>query len=262
MAKSTATQEHIDFAKENYLSKTASDIDAKFGTCKGVTDRIYKKYSLVVPKEITYKLRAEKQKKHFTVDQDNFIKNNIETLSVKAIAKQMKRCPNRVRARCYELGFKELMAQKVLNSRFEKGLLPLNKGVRMSEELREKVKHTFFQKGHLPHNTKSDGEISFRKDKRGVIIPHYRVSMSQWIPLKNKIWIDHHGEIPKGHLIILKDGDNLNTSIENLECISMADNMRRNTIHRYPDDLKTDILKLRSLNRTLKKVKKNGKTNS
>lgn len=262
MPKTVATLEHIEFAKANYLRFPASYIDKKFGTSKGVTARILAKNGLKAPKELINQLRAENQRKEFTPEQDDFIKKNIETLSVKAIANHIKRCPNRVRARCYEFGFKELMKQKALNSRFEKGHLPLNKGVRMSDELREKLKHTFFQKGRLPHNTKSDGEISFRKDKRGVIIPHYRVSTSLWIPLKNKIWQDHHGEIPKGHLIILKDGDNLNTAIENLECISMADNMRRNTIHRYPDDLKTDILKLRSLNRTLKKVKKNGKTNS
>ena len=171
--------------------------------------------------------------REFTLEQDNFIKQNIEKLSVKAIANHIKRCPNRVRNRCYEFGYKELLEQKSINSRFPKGHAPLNKGVRMSEETREKVSKTFFQKGHLPHNTRNDGDISFRQDKRGVVIPHCRIEMGVWIPLKNKIWIDHHGEIPKGYLIVLKDGDNLNTAIENLECISKAENMKRNTCLLY-----------------------------
>lgn len=262
MPKTVATTEHIEFAIANYLRFSANQIDKKFGTSKGVTKRILDKNGLKVPKELVYQLRADAQKIKFTPEQDQFIKDNIKTMSVKAIAAHIKRCPNRVRNRCYDLGFKELMIQKSINSRFPKGHAPLNKGVRMSDELREKVKHTFFQKGHQPHNTKNDGDISFRQDKRGIVIPHYRVEMGVWIPLKNKVWQDHHGEIPEGYLVVLKDGDNFNTSIENLECISKAENMLRNTIHRYPEDLKKDILKLRKLNRIIKKLRKNGKANS
>lgn len=261
MPKTVATQQHINFAIENYLKFPASAIDKKFGTSKGVTARILAKNGLKAPKEVINHLRAENQRKFFTKEQDDFIKKNIEKSSIKTIAKILKICPIKIGKRCHELGFSELLEKKSNSTRFKKGHEPLNKGVAMSEEVKEKVKHTFFKTGHLPHNTKSDGEISFRKDNRDKIIPHYRVKLGVWIPLKNKVWEDHHGEIPKGHLIILKDGDNLNTAIENLECISKAENMKRNTIHSYPEDLKKDILKLRSLNRTLKKVKQNGKNN-
>lgn len=39
-----------------------------------------------------------------------------------------------------------------VTGRFEKGHMPANKGVKMPDEIREKIKHTFFPKGHKPKN--------------------------------------------------------------------------------------------------------------
>jgi len=41
-----------------------------------------------------------------------------------------------------------------------------------------------------------------------------------------EIWKSFHGEIPKGYHIHHKDGNKLNNSIENLECLSHADHLR------------------------------------
>jgi hypothetical protein len=178
------------------------------------------------------------------------------------IAKALKISTLRIQKCSYDLGFRELLQQKAINTRFKKGHKPFNKGTRMTEEQKERIKHTFFQRGHIPHNTKKDGEISVRKDKRGVTYLHYRVSMSHWIPLHRKIWQDIHGEIPKGFNVVFKNGDVLDVRIENLECISNTENMLRNTIHRFPEELKTDIRKLAKLKRIInKKTEKNEQTN-
>lgn len=47
-----------------------------------------------------------------------------------------------------------------------------------------------------------------------------------------KIWEEHHGPIPDNHVIIHKDGDKHNDDIENLDCISRADNLKRNNVNR------------------------------
>ncbi|WP_395974219.1 HNH endonuclease signature motif containing protein [Chryseobacterium cucumeris] len=207
-------------------------------------------------------MRANKQRTEITPEQDKFIKAHIHTMSVKKIANELNICANKTRQRCYDLGFKELLQQKSIDSRFLKGHEPMNKGVRMTEEQKERIKHTFFQKGHLPHNTKNDGEISVRKDKRGIVYMYYRVSLSKWIPLHHKIWMEAHGEIPKGYNVIFKNKDTLDIRLENLECISNADNMMRNTIHRFPEELKTDIRKLAKLKRIInKKENKNEQIN-
>jgi hypothetical protein len=43
-----------------------------------------------------------------------------------------------------------------------------------------------------------------------------------------KIYENHYGEIPKGHIIIHIDGDRYNDDISNLEAISRAENLKRN----------------------------------
>jgi len=66
------------------------------------------------------------------------------------------------------------------------------------------------------------------------------------------VWEQATGKkVPKAHNIVFKDGDNLNTNIENLECISNAELMRRNTIHRYPQELVSQIRKVSKLKKLI-----------
>jgi hypothetical protein len=141
-------------------------------------------------------------------------------------------------------------------SRFKPGHTPFNKGIKMSSDVYDKVKHSMFKKGHRPHNWKADGSIVERNDKTGRLYLYYKVKDSHWILYHNKIWMDHHGPIPSKHIISFKDGNTLNCDISNLEMFSMAENARRNTIHRFPDDVK-EVIRLKA--KLTKKIKQNGK---
>lgn len=141
-------------------------------------------------------------------------------------------------------------------SRFKPGHTPFNKGIKMSSDVYDKVKHSMFKKGHMPHNWKADGSIVERNDKTGRLYLYYKVKDSHWILYHNKIWMDHHGPIPSKHIISFKDGNTLNCDISNLEMLSMAENARRNTIHRFPDDVK-EVIRLKA--KLTKKIKQNGK---
>jgi len=80
-----------------------------------------------------------------------------------------------------------------------------------------------FKKGNVPHNTNklytetvySDG-IIWVKTENGMRRKH------------RMIWEANFGKIPPGHIVIFKDKNPLNCRIENLECISRAENIRRN----------------------------------
>jgi hypothetical protein len=85
-----------------------------------------------------------------------------------------------------------------------------------------------FKKGMHPKNTKHDGAITVRTDNRGVKVLHIRTALNKWEYLSRHTWREHHGDIPAGCLIVHRDGDTLNCSIENLECITKAENARRN----------------------------------
>lgn len=137
--------------------------------------------------------------------------------------------------------------------RFPKGHKPHNKGRKLSEYVDkvtiDKIKNTTFKKGSVPHNTKHDGAISLRCDKSGIKYFFIRISKAKWIPYHHHLWTEANGPIPKGHIVVFKDKNSMNCKLENLEVISYAENMKRNTIQRYPNELKQAI-------KTITKLKK------
>lgn len=141
-------------------------------------------------------------------------------------------------------------------TKFKKGHVPANKGKKMPKDLKEKIKHTFFKKGHTPVNTLHNGAITIRKDKRGIPQKFIRIEKMKWLYLSNYVWEKHNGPVPKGYNVVFKDKNTLNCEIENLELISDADLMLRNSIQNYPEDLKKTIRALQTLNKNIKKYEK------
>jgi hypothetical protein len=119
-----------------------------------------------------------------------------------------------------------------------------------------KVTKTQFKKGGLPPNTKHDGAITLRHDKSKKNYYYIRLSKSKWIPLHVKIYQDAYGPIPKNHIIVFKDRNTLNVTLENLECITRKENMLRNTLHRLTPEIKQTIRVLTKLKKTIKNGKK------
>ena len=143
--------------------------------------------------------------------------------------------------------------------RYKKGNVPFNKGKEMPTEVYEKVKATMFKKGNRPYNWKPDGTIVERKDadQSGRVYLYYKVRDSKWILYHNKVWIDQNGPIPKKSIVRFIDGNTKNCDISNLEMVTMKDNMARNTIQRFPEEIQ-QIIKLTSkLNKTINGKKQN-----
>jgi len=111
------------------------------------------------------------------------------------------------------------------HGRFIKGHRPWNKG---KKGINIGGKETQFKPGHLPHNTKQNGDISIRKDKSGRPYKYIRISKGKWELLHRYKWEKYNGKIPKGMLVVFKDGNSLNCNINNLELITRKENMQRN----------------------------------
>jgi hypothetical protein len=129
--------------------------------------------------------------------------------------------------------------------RFKKGQTPWNKG----QHYNPRNGGTRFTEGHKPKNTKHDGAVTIRTDD-GREYKYIRISEGNWMLLHVKNWIDANGPVPDGMIVVFKkpnipDREN----ISNLELITRAENMKRNTWHQWPPELKNAI-------RTLNKLKK------
>jgi len=144
--------------------------------------------------------------------------------------------------------------------RFTKGHKSWNKDKSpkdyISPENYAKMESTQFKKGGLPPNTKHDGAITLRHDKSGANYYYIRLAKAKWIPLHVKIYQDAYGPIPKNHIIVFKDRNTLNVTLDNLECITRKQNMQRNTLHRLSPEIKQTIRVLTKLKKTIKNGKK------
>lgn len=114
-----------------------------------------------------------------------------------------------------------------VNTTFKKKHVPANKGKKMSLEQYAKCKGTMFKKGHSPQNYRPVGSQRITKD--GYI--EIKVKDPGTWKLKHRvIWEQNNGKIPKGVIVIFKDNNPLNCTLDNLLSISKDENLKMNRI--------------------------------
>ena len=203
-------------------------------------------------------------RKIFTEDENNFLIKNYPGTRTDKIAENLNRTVRSIYMQATNLGLKKSKAfmaspeSGILTkgttrgkaTQFVKGHVPANKGVKMSDELRQKVKHTWFDRGHKPHNTKSDGVITTRFNKKaGYAYKYIRIGEGNWEDLKRHIWEQANGPVPSGFNVVFKTGTHGNYELSNIELVSNAELLDRNTLHQWSPELK-EVIKL---NNKLKK---------
>jgi hypothetical protein len=137
-------------------------------------------------------------------------------------------------------------------NRFKEGFTPHNKGKKQPINVVEKMRPTMFKKGCKPHNSYNNWVEVVRKDKSKKDYWFIKVPGEQKIKPKHIwIWEEAYGKVEKGFNVVFKDKNPMNCTLENLECISNSELMKRNTIHRYPVELKSTIRLVNKLKRTI-----------
>jgi len=147
-------------------------------------------------------------------------------------------------------------------SRFKSGQPAWNKGVKGVVGVQEACRRTQFKKGHLggraaekyqPIGTErisKDGYVE-RKIHDGMPL------QSRWRGVHLIRWEAINGPLPPGHALVFKDGDKANTGPENMELLTRAELMLRNSYHnRYPKDVGRLIQLRGALNRKLNRRSK------
>ena len=119
---------------------------------------------------------------------------------------------------------------------FPPGHIPYNKGKHRPTVGR--MAETQFKKGQRAPNRLPIG--STRYSKGGYLLRKVCDTgdySHDWVGEHILLWEKHHGPLPPGHTVCFKDGDNSNIIIDNLESITHADLMQRNSIHNLPQEL-------------------------
>ena len=142
--------------------------------------------------------------------------------------------------------------------RFKSGHQTWNKGIKGSTGLHESSHAQQFKTGQLPHNHHPIGYE--RLDCEGYL--HRKITDTGHTKRDYRLvhhiaWQSVHGEIPKGCYIVFVDGNKSNFDISNLACLTKAENMKRNTIHRFSPELKEAIRLVRKLQKLIKQEEQN-----
>jgi hypothetical protein len=158
------------------------------------------------------------------------------------------------------------------SGRFPKGHVPANKGLRRPGFAPGRMRETQFKKGHKRNSFKEIplGGVRLETKQRVWLV---KVRMDgpwqfRWKPLARIVWERERGAIPKGYVVRINGWDTRGpeppeaVTIDRLECLSMADNLRRNSIYRFPEPIVKAIKAKGYLSRAINKVqgkKRNGK---
>lgn len=134
--------------------------------------------------------------------------------------------------------------------RFQKGHTTWNKGTNFISGGRSV--ETQFQPGQAPPNTRPIGSTKF--DKSGTLLQKVSEAKGnnskRWRGVHELVWVAANGPLPAKHIVVFKPGMKTNVleeiTLDRVECISLADNMRRNTVHNMPKEL-VDLVRLRAV---------------
>jgi len=110
---------------------------------------------------------------------------------------------------------------------FKKGNIPWNKGVCHNPIGSQK---TQFKKGKMTGEDHYSWKGGVQKNKVDCV--YLYSGPCKRVRRPRKIYEEHYGLIPEGCVIAHKDGNKYNDDPENLEAISRAENMKRNSNRR------------------------------
>ncbi len=162
---------------------------------------------------------SKRNQRIWTPEEDEFLRKNYLTKSAKQIGDILARTKASIKGRIAILSIYKTENR----GRFTKGHIPYNAGTRGVM----KANRASYKKGNLPSNTLYDGAITIRTDKNGNKYQWIRLAKANWIHLHRYLWEKEYGPVEKGMQITFKNGDFLDCRLENLELISMKENIAR-----------------------------------
>lgn len=216
------------------------------------------------------------KKREWTDAERDILRLKYETIRAQDIAQELGRRVGMVYRQAAKMGLKKsreaissISRAKLLNSnhgsiqtRFQKGHAPANKGLRRPGYAAGRMRETQFKKGQLSGIAAQrvmplgatrliDGYL-YRKIAEFKNVPYTR----NWKLEHYLIWEKVYGPVPKKHALVFKDGDRGHVELDNLELITRGQLAGRNTIHKLPEDLKEVIRLNASVRRRIRRIQR------
>lgn len=104
--------------------------------------------------------------------------------------------------------------------------------------------------GTMPHNHVQVGTERVRSG----YIEIKTAEPATWKAKQVHIWEQVNGPLPDSLVVAFKDGNNRNFELKNLEAVSRAEVMSRNTINRYPPELQGLAIQLGKMKKRISEV--------
>lgn len=196
----------------------------------------------------------------FTPEQEQKIKDEFLLKPVKRLADEVGATYGRIirflKKNNLEIP-RELVEKRKLDSRKKKGDVSHSKGRKQTEYMTpegiERSKKTRFKKGRSPSNILKVGHQRVTKD--GYV--EIKIEMpNKWMLKQRYVYSKHFNlTLKTTDNIIFIDGDKRNFNVDNLRCISQAENMYRNSYHNYPKEIIPTLLLTNQIKKEIQNAK-------
>jgi hypothetical protein len=165
------------------------------------------------------------------------LERSVSSVIGRAVKLNLPKTPERKRAALTEAGLNWASLECSRRHRFPKGNVPMNKGLRRPGYSigRGRMRETQFKKGQISRNWLPIGNV--RPDSDGYLRRKIANGIGgfgnrrTWEFVHRRVWGNAHGRIPAHHKVVFKDGNRRHVALDNLELLSDAELMLRNTIH-------------------------------
>jgi hypothetical protein len=209
-------------------------------------------------------------------DEDAVIRMLYADTPTDAIAQQLNRSVSSTWQRARKLGLEKDLAYMASEAAgriqrddhrgrqhwYPKGHVPANKGLRRPGWGPGRMKETQFRKGMRrgranslwrPVGTERISKDGYLERKINEDLPLQK----RWRAVHLLVWEAANGPLPRGHAVAFKNGNKSDIRLENLELLTRAQLMKRNTIHNLPQPLRHTVQLLGSLKRKINRRARN-----
>ena len=203
-----------------------------------------------------------RKKRHCTTEDDvEYIREHYASMSAREIAEARGMSKTTISAIAQRLGLhktREWIAERARlrssdpnhggrKTRFMKGCTPFSKGRKieewMSPEGIANSSKTRFKKGQPSLNGRPVG--SERVNVDGYIEVKI-AEPNKWRQKQRVVWEAAHGPVPADSVVSFKDGNKQNCELSNLRVMTKADNLRRTSLHNYPEEVR-EVIHMRAV---------------